>query len=458
MTALMSQVSERASAVFGFVLDALRNPAADRRATLLVLAAILLVVAILALTVAIAIASRRERRAQVEAWEAAARAEAWAEDDPRPWDDDLPDESEAVSVIAHSASGRPGDDDTAPAADASNRSRRGRGLTTAGIMVLVIAAAWSLLGFTSAQTPVCTSCHGEQPHGEAAQKDPHRGVACVACHEQGNAVVSATMNVPARVGHFVQGGGKGRVAPYGASASSTCASCHSAVLKTTFTDRTRSLRVSHAEPLSAGAECRDCHRPKSGLVVSADTAGMEPCLRCHDDRKASSACGTCHLKDPAASALGSKPRPRRIASRLVPNPRCDGCHATTTCTKCHGIEMPHTVDFKRQGHARTAAIELWKGGTPNCSRCHYEGHRPCTQCHEAPFLAHGTQFREGHKTAVWGGKCTCHDYRSPVRGRNFCLVCHDTKPKGAVEAGEATGSPSNGALSLPNGGAVSTAP
>jgi hypothetical protein len=87
--------------------------------------------------------------------------------------------------------------------------------------------------------------------------------------------------------------------------------------------------------------------------------------------------------------------------------------------------MSRTPEFKVAGHAREGAESLWSNGGKTCAKCHYEDRRECTSCHEQAFLAHGEGFRTSHAQASWSGAgCSCHNYRSPVKGRSFCLVCH----------------------------------
>lgn len=406
-------IAARLNSALGFIGDALRNPAADERATLLVLAVGALVVLIAVLSVAILVSSWRSR-ARFAAMQASVAEGS-----------DTPEQQVPASSTAGAALGQP--------MTAARPRRSVRSLVTGlSATVIVLAVVWVVAGVSTGQSTACLSCHPGSPHSLNTKSDPHRAVACVVCHEAGGPVSEATLNLSPRITHYVEGGTGGAVPAYGAPASSDCLSCHADRIASVTTSRARGLRMSHAEPIAAGADCLDCHVPKDGLVL-ADTVGMQPCLRCHDDSKASAACDTCHTRDPASATVAIEPSSTAYAQRLIPQPSCDGCHSTAKCDACHGVPMPHSEAFKGAGHAREAAIELWNDNGRRCQKCHYKGRRECTNCHELPFLAHGPAFKEGHKSASWGGGCTCHDYRSPVRGRNFCVVCHATKPATAVE-------------------------
>lgn len=409
-------ITKRLGSAAGFVGDALRNPVADRQATLLVLAAVVLVFGILALTVAIAIASARARTVARRARVAGMEAGVEITEEPQ-W--------AAGQFVAA---------DEVPVA-AAPRAKSGGGaksaLMWAAAFVLVFFVAWVAAGVSTAQDDACSSCHRQTPHS-VVQGDPHRNVDCVSCHESGGQAMRLTLNVPERLGHYVAGVSKGTVPAYGQPSEAGCRTCHAPVLSGVSTNDERGLRVSHAEPLRAGARCLDCHRPLDGVIV-ADTVGMQPCLRCHDDVDASSECSTCHVSDPSKAVATGRKATASFAQRLIPVPDCGGCHSTASCNDCHRVQMPHTPEFKASGHAREAVVELWKDGGTKCQRCHTETRRPCTRCHEMPFLAHGEGFKEGHKAASWSGGCTCHERRAPIRGRNFCMTCHATKPPGAAD-------------------------
>jgi hypothetical protein len=134
----------------------------------------------------------------------------------------------------------------------------------------------------------------EQPLPFSHRTHVSRGLRCQVCHT--NPEPGAHMTFPA---------------------SSTCMGCHVSVAKdraaiVTLTDMARSnqpipwVRVyqvlpgvtwTHRKHLEAGAQCAQCH----GNVGESDTmsevtavTGMSSCVSCHQARKASTACVTCH--------------------------------------------------------------------------------------------------------------------------------------------------------------------
>jgi hypothetical protein len=252
-------------------------------------------------------------------------------------------------------------------------------------------------------------------------------------------VARLTVNVMTRVEHVVLA----RVNAFAASsfgtpiASDKCYSCHRKTMASTFVDTQLKIRVSHEEPLAAGAQCVDCHALSSG-TVTAVTVGMSPCLRCHDGKKAKADCSVCHLGDPSQS-IRPDIDPAEMAAIQVPNPECGGCHKDMTkCNECHGIEMPHPSIFKAYGHARDGAIDVWENGQRTCKRCHYQGHNDCRQagCHIDTFPGHPIpQWQRIHGLTSWSSSsitCSCHQWNPyDHNGMIFCEICHETRPRGS---------------------------
>ena len=314
-------------------------------------------------------------------------------------------------------------------------------LTVASIVVLTVAAVWVIAGVTTASADVCLSCHSDSVHADAGSGDPHAETPCVSCHESGGQVARATVNLVTRVQHVIHGRTESTsTAGYGVpAASDACARCHHRQISGTYVNRTQGVRVSHKEPLEAGAQCVDCHALDAG-VVSSVTVGMAPCLRCHDGKTAKAECSVCHVGDPSG-AIRSTVTTGTMASELVPNPQCDGCHEDmTACDACHGIAMPHPWEFGVYGHARDAAIEIWNNGSAKtCTKCHYPGRRDCQQsgCHRAPFPSHPSPaWRTLHQRATWSGAqtaCSCHRWNPwDHDGMLYCQICHPVKPKNAA--------------------------
>ena len=290
---------------------------------------------------------------------------------------------------------------------------------------LVLMLTWIAVGAATAQTSACVSCHTDNPHKRISNVDPHEGTACFRCHESGGIVGALTYMVPSRAAHYAAGilqrdplGTYGKAAP-----SSGCTQCHAATLKSTVSVEPQGIRVSHKEPLAAGAECVDCHAMNSG-VVSNHTVGMAPCLRCHDGEKVKSDCGVCHTRDPGVAIRPAQVAADRSRDRIG-QPNCGSCHNQKKCDACHGVRLPHSREFMVWQHARAGVEDIWNNGGRTCGKCHNATRRPCTKCHVG-FPNHPISvFKATHGAGGPNNNaCICHEARRYVAGRNMCGLCH----------------------------------
>lgn len=295
-----------------------------------------------------------------------------------------------------------------------------------GVALIVVVVVWAALGFTTSNSAVCGGCHVMTSHAAAEEgTDPHVDVACVSCHEPGGLFARYLGEVPSRVVHFV-----GEVVPavkadeYGLVTGSGCEACHRGQMTGVLTNSETGVRMSHAEPLDAGATCLDCHKIKAG-VVSARTVGMNPCMRCHDAKTASSECDTCHDKSASAAA---RARTTDLAKTQIATVSCGGCHnEKRDCDTCHGMRMPHSQRFMAGAHARAAAVDAWYNNGRTCRKCHTADRRPCQKCH-TKFIgkAHPVSMARTHQPVTSSVACnSCHQQWAPTRSRDFCEdVCH----------------------------------
>lgn len=314
------------------------------------------------------------------------------------------------------------EDDSRP-----GKTRRRSALPTALLAVGLIGIVWITAGYVTGRPEMCLSCHTttvHAPSGESSENDPHAETSCVSCHERGGLAGSLTYNVPIRALHFVGGFSEtvNEATSYGGSVSSaSCSRCHDADVAETVTVEDRGVRVSHIEPLQAGAACLDCHKPIEG-VISGITVGMSTCLPCHDGATASADCESCHAGDVSqavrASVMDQFSEPRE----LIEQPTCGGCHDQASCDSCHGVRLPHTREFMLTGHARAGVEDIWFNDGQTCGKCHNEERRPCTKCHQK-MPSHGVSWSLYHRGNPEG--CSCHARNAYMYGRNICELCHE---------------------------------
>lgn len=296
------------------------------------------------------------------------------------------------------------------------------------IVALLFIVLLVVTGVTTRDRSVCTGCHREQPHFTASSSDPHREVACVRCHEGGGSLASLTMMVPVRVAHVVSAViGADHPVGYVGAASDSCRSCHGGDIGGVLDIADRSLRVSHKEPVEAGAMCLDCHRLDGDGRVSQVTVGMSACLRCHNDVATSAECSVCHTGDVSDAVVAEHTASINNAKLLVPDPDCYSCHDPEPCDSCHGARLPHPPMYVNT-HMYDAAVDLWDNGGENCFRCHNDENRPCQRsgCHILSMPEHSTDptFRQRHRTGMADdGDCdNCHNRLKVFP--STCAMCH----------------------------------
>lgn len=313
---------------------------------------------------------------------------------------------------------------------------RTRNLALNAVLGVVAAGlVWFALGAATTQQATCTGCHTETPHNVTVPDttwlagDAHEQLGCVDCHESASAVGRYGLATVSRTAHVLTGFGLMSSGEYGWTSSQSCLNCHGAVASTTIENEVRAIRVSHAEPIAAGAACIDCHGLVDG-VVSREIGGMTRCVVCHDGETAESECGYCHTQD--VSVAASQPSPPRAdtAKRIIETPDCGGCHnLEATCDPCHGgVRLPHSPEFVAGGHARPAVRDYWYGSGTTCQQCHTATRRPCGTCHQGQFWSHGKSWAANHRQAnPNNNNCdACHGQTVGKRtDRNFCIdVCH----------------------------------
>jgi hypothetical protein len=219
-----------------------------------------------------------------------------------------------------------------------------------------------------------------------------------------------------------------------ATDANVCRRCHRDLEKKVIAAST-GVRMSHKETAAAALPCTTCH-VSVGHTRRAFTGSMSECITCHDGRTASTECTSCHVRDPGAVFLVGEESTSTIGSGRViypavraANRNCGGCHdVVRNCDPCHGMRMPHSLEFKKSGHARAAA---W-GRKKMCAKCHTQA--DCgSPCHGTMDITtgedgHAPNWEAEHRTAGWDAGCACHASRGTPRGtKPICTLCHDEK-------------------------------
>jgi hypothetical protein len=187
------------------------------------------------------------------------------------------------------------------------------------------------------------------------------------------------------------------------------------------------LLSSHAKHAEKEVACAACH----GDVAKDDNLLMprrrympaaETCIDCHEERKVSAECATCHKSRRRESA----PESHKVSWLTVHGLEADSasgihgrdcttCHARKECRECHTSQAPrdHTGFWRLKGHGIGASMNRER-----CLTCHRQDY--CVQCHldgapPRPAVHPTSDCRRCH--AVFG-----RGHRVPMTDN--CTVCH----------------------------------
>lgn len=338
---------------------------------------------------------------------------------------------------------------------------RGYMLVTAFFSIILLLAG---ANFATEQNLICTSCHNTGVHQTLKEKDIHGKNSCVSCHEPAGFAKRIVTTMPARWNHILHYSQSAQTSRpeiigqdetvivtdipkdlpkvensgYGAVTSSACFGCHESIKTETATNSSTGIKMQHRQPLNAGAKCFDCHAlsATSGQIIM--DKGMEPCLSCHNDKRATTTCSTCHTKDYASAAASRAMVGQR--QPLVATYDCYSCHDPAPCDSCHGgTRLPHSREFMTTSlHSFEGAKSLWSGSAGKCVPCHNKERRTCNKpgCHnELPYhYAQDPAFRANHPDNMWGTQsgsgmsCSdCHQGLDKAGKADACAGCHRNK-------------------------------
>ncbi len=278
----------------------------------------------------------------------------------------------------------------------------------------------------------CARCHITESAFASRATDVHAKVACSSCHVAPGArgsflgAVTAVKNLRSQLA-----GPPERPSSRAEVQSAACLACHKSVAQGVLV--ASSIRMRHSDVLSVGYRCADCHTVGHGTAVIAKrNPSMAQCLQCHDGTTASSRCATCHSKD-VGVASGRRAIATDIPKAQIVVDGCRGCHSMAPCIQCHGIELPHSGQFRGGSHARKALLQ-----PKTCVKCHGVASF-CNVCHQfrvaggLPLGPHGNraQFVSDHSKLGRtfndeSASCYCHTRGGPRK--KLCAFCHGPQP------------------------------
>ncbi|HET6351070.1 MAG TPA: cytochrome c3 family protein [Coriobacteriia bacterium] len=294
------------------------------------------------------------------------------------------------------------------------------------VVLLMLAFAVVAINYQMSRPSTCAQCHTKGGYVSSVKQTAHKDVGCLGCH--GGTGLTGGLQTTASYGRWIlvytsmkrTPAISGVVVP-----DVNCLKCHAEVRTKTVTRR--GVRVRHKDFLDNGAQCRDCHNSVGhGDIAREPTSpSMDDCVVCHDGKKASSECKTCHVKDElqVAAVTMNFPKLREAGSS-----NCYGCHDEKPCLRCHGITMPHPRGWApNDGGPGISGSHALEGFTKRelCWRCHYSNGKPF----QRPTTNGGfTQTVDG---------CPCHGSFGNMHGGTSWIKRHGTDASGKTHGPDA---------------------
>jgi len=241
----------------------------------------------------------------------------------------------------------------------------------------------------------CTACHNRVAHNETGSWEPSL------TDPQTNATSVKHANFMSMTACFRCHTLTDEAPEGGMKAPGTCSTCHSAdfKLKPSSHDDASFTRAGHG---ALAMTPIDRSTGKPATTEAAKTAAKQAIA---DEKE-------------AAAEGGSKADVLELVSVDQLN-YCATCHKVDTfCTGCHGMEMPHSTEFKTTTHGKISETKMDK-----CDLCHQvkkNNYEFCNDCH------HGTQIDWKYDTKVdWKLQ---HGKAVTEKGVDACLgACHEKK-------------------------------
>lgn len=293
--------------------------------------------------------------------------------------------------------------------------------TRIGILIAAIIVVLGTASYYISTPSFCANCHVVKKEYKSWTKSSHREVGCLACHQE-----------PGVSGYLVQKASYLREALLFATnnyteptksqvSNRTCNRCHWEVGRGTVVRY--GIRVRHQDFLEKGYKCAGCHNTiaHGDNVPVQKFPTMDKCVICHDGKEVSADCNLCH-----AQTVKEAREPRRELVKVAAEIpwHCRGCHAPQVekkCIDCHGLEMPHSPEFIRGKHARSAFTER-----SVCLRCHIKETAFCNKCHVYPS-PHGPEREWARLHGPAAKKTTLIEVQLEDSGFIDCYLCH-TRP------------------------------
>lgn len=213
----------------------------------------------------------------------------------------------------------------------------------ASIALILWVAATVAPRYTLGKASYCGSCHATKRAVKSWRASKHSKVSCQACHEGPGlgGIIGSQIQGVSNLSLASLYWRRHRPIALKTPVSPGCLGCHREILKKiVILDDT--VKVSHREFVDS-TRCETCH-PNAGHAGKKLKGPLKnKCVACHEEEKASLACPTCHLAEPA----WSKGRRAKYGKAILKYEiSCPACHESEMrCVQCHEApEQPPADD------------------------------------------------------------------------------------------------------------------
>lgn len=288
-------------------------------------------------------------------------------------------------------------------------SQRGRRLVAAWVslaLLVVLAVFWAAGSLVAGGAFGCDGCHAMAPYAAAHGESLHAGTSCRECHTR-SGIPAAIVAAPRSL-RWISSAVVGRKPAPVQVTDEPCRDCHSMVLSETVDSG--GLRVRHSDFIETS--CGMCHAGTAHVLDDRHYMApqMEDCTGCHRTSAVRvESCTTCHVGSGDRAEQGASAW-RAVhgagwaqAHGMGDLDGCVDCHEPSYCARCHGLAMPHPVEWART-HGESAVESA-----ATCESCHDPDW--CTSCHGMQ-MPHPVAFISVHPGAA------------SEQGQQVCYRCH----------------------------------
>lgn len=323
------------------------------------------------------------------------------------------------------------------------------------LVIGLIALFWGTFEKTS-DTGYCASCHMMKPEYYTWQASSHSQVECVSCHEPPGTLKKVQYKLFAleELYHTISGTYGLQITTTDPIKDESCKQCHN--MSTRKVSPSGDLIVPHDKHEQLGVSCVKCHTgvahgniAKKRATLRTDYSkwdlsmgksfmqdeknvrpDMETCMKCHQVRKATVECKSCHTTsmypDTHKTDAFKNGNHGKLAAKDIAY--CDSCHKYMSKEQVESTKESKAYEKflgKNTGKTQITTAASYAKTNTFCKDCHSK--QPASHKEDLFLMNHGLMADQDKNRCF-----TCHDNRvmgdSPVT-KIACGNCHQNMHK-----------------------------